>query len=173
MNPGLRNQLQSIPKHYRRSWKNKGVSSFNLYFSGPTPCLDIDIDWARSVSATIQRRVRNEIENWAWNVYDLGKIGGYSRKSGDADEYGDTIVYNLEKDSVEHQPWEMQKTFGELSGTLCMDCKEPLQETSRTETGYICLKCRRWQSNTHLFPIACGSIWLSLSIRRLRSGSSR
>lgn len=79
--------------------KADGVKKITLAFSGGNDEGYLD------VSCEPSNGMEDEIEEWAWTVYD------YSG-AGDGSDYGDNIVYDLERNSTTSQEWSHVPQYG-------------------------------------------------------------
>ena len=88
--------IQPISKVIYDKAKLLGVETISLQFTGGNDegALQVNIDPYNSNSDSLE----NEIENWAWEVYQ------YSG-AGDGDDYGDDITYDLKDGTVSSSNW--------------------------------------------------------------------
>jgi hypothetical protein len=90
--------------------KELGVTKITLSFSGGSDegHLDVsfDFDEDRIGGQLYPDNLYKTVEDWVWDVYE------YSG-AGDGSDYGDYIVYDLERGKVSTQEWTMQQTVEE------------------------------------------------------------
>lgn len=89
---------------YNRA-KEAGVNRIILHFSGGSDegYLDVELN---SGSLPKHRDLYNDIEEWAWEVYEYGG-------AGDGTSYGDTITYDLDNQTMLTQEWYHAVQHGE------------------------------------------------------------
>jgi len=84
--------------------KELGVKNIKLMFRGGSDegLLDVELESSKSVSSEAEgwglSELSSEVEEWAWSVYN------YSG-AGDGTDYGDTVEYNLEDNTVSTSEW--------------------------------------------------------------------
>jgi len=77
-----------------------GVQKIELNFSGGSDEGYLDVVVYPFGTANKENNLTTKIEEWAWNVYS------YSG-AGDGNDYGDDVVYDLEKKTVHSSEWSM------------------------------------------------------------------
>ena len=84
-----------------------GVNEVTLRFSGGSDegYLDVDLGDIDHFDEA-GRKLINEVENWAWDVYS------YSG-AGEGNDYGDDIEYDLVNNRVSSQEWYTARTDGD------------------------------------------------------------
>jgi len=78
-----------------------GVTKITLRFSGGNDegCLDVEVQpWNLELA--------NEVQAWAWDVYDYNG-------AGDGSDYGDDITYDLVNKKATAQEWYTARQEGE------------------------------------------------------------
>ena len=96
--------IQPISKVIYDKAKLLGVETISLQFTGGNDegALQVNIDPYNSNSDSLE----NEIENWAWEVYQ------YSG-AGDGDDYGDDITYYLKEGTATSSNWYTSRYDGQ------------------------------------------------------------
>lgn len=84
--------------------KQLGIKKITLHFSGGNDEGFLNVDLVPHPKDDDD--FANDVEDWAWGAY------GYSG-AGDGSDYGDDIVYDLEKGTVTANDWYMARTEGE------------------------------------------------------------
>lgn len=80
--------------------KELGIESITLHFSGGNDEGYLDVEIQPYEDRTME--FVNEIEEWAWEVYDYNG-------AGEGDSYGDDIVYDLKNRKVSTSVWYMAR----------------------------------------------------------------
>lgn len=103
-NPNIRNQMKAEPlkKEIYNKAKELGVKYILLQFSGGSDEGNLYVD----MGPDYIQDLANEIEDWAWNVYEFSG-------AGDGSEYGDNIEYDLVKNKVKTDDWFYSRQEGE------------------------------------------------------------
>jgi len=84
--------------------KQLGIKKITLHFSGGNDEGFLNVDLVPHPKDDDD--FANDVEDWAWGAY------GYSG-AGDGSDYGDDIVYDLEKGTVTASDWYMSRTEGD------------------------------------------------------------
>ncbi len=91
-------QIEPLPKSiYERAIKI-GVTAITLHFSGGSDEGFLDVE----LEGNSDNALANDIDTWAWEVYE------YSG-AGDGSDYGDDITYNLGTMKATHSEWSMRR----------------------------------------------------------------
>jgi len=103
-NPNIRNQMKAEPlkKEIYNKAKELGVKYILLQFSGGSDEGNLYVD----MGPDYNQDLADEIEDWAWNVYE------YSG-AGDGSDYGDNIEYDLVNNKVKTNEWFYSRQDGE------------------------------------------------------------
>lgn len=91
--------IEPLPERIFNRAKTLNISQITLRFSGGDDqgYLNVDLNPYEPLTDSIEE-FSNQIEEWAWNVYEYGG-------AGDGTAYGDTICYDLTKKQVTHTEW--------------------------------------------------------------------
>lgn len=107
-------EARGLDSEIYQKLKDFGVTRVILSFSGGSDegYLDVTLTPESSFDSESQRNQRyalcQEVEKWAWSVYD------YSG-AGDGSDYGDDIVYDLENKKISTSEWFTQRAEGQSS----------------------------------------------------------
>lgn len=98
-------QPQPLPKTLYESGKQLKLSKLFLEFSGGSDegFLNVDCKLQEDEPQPNEKLLRSyldQVEEWAWQVYD------YSG-AGDGSDYGDDITYDLVEDKIKYSEWCM------------------------------------------------------------------
>lgn len=93
-------QTKPLKKAIYDKAKELGIESITLHFGGGNDEGYLDVELCEADKAP--DIFFNEIEEWAWEVYD------YSG-AGEGDSYGDDIVYDLKNGKVSTGGWYMAR----------------------------------------------------------------
>lgn len=99
-------EAQPLSKKIHDKAKQLGIDVIVLNFSGGSDEGYLYVNTAPKSDSDFNQ----EIEDWAWNVYDYS--GG-----GDGNDYGDDITYNLKEGKVYSQEWYHAPSYTDLPTT--------------------------------------------------------
>jgi hypothetical protein len=97
-------KAEPLNKSIYNKAKEQGIESIILHFSGGSDegYLDVEtIPWDVDIG-----NFHDEIEEWAWEVYDYNG-------AGDGNDYGDDIVYDLKNGKVTTSEWFTARQEGD------------------------------------------------------------
>lgn len=107
---------QPLPRKLVEKAKEQGVVKINVCWSGGNDegSCNVNVEYAkervkeleRAVYRKEQHELEQEFEEWAETAFD------YSG-TGDGDAYGDDLVYDLEKNTVQCSDWHMVRQEGD------------------------------------------------------------
>jgi len=89
-------KAEPLKKEIYNKAKELGIENIILHFSGGSDEGYLDIE----LKPTHNQEFANEIEDWAWEVYE------YSG-AGDCSDFGDNITYNLKEGKATTSEWYM------------------------------------------------------------------
>lgn len=95
-------KAEPLKKEIYNKAKELGIENIILHFSGGSDEGYLDIE----LEPTYNQEFANEIEEWAWDVYD------YSG-AGEGSDYGDDIDYNLKTGKVSTSEWYSARQEGD------------------------------------------------------------
>ena len=105
--------IEALPKKLYDKAKELEIETITLQWEGGSDegFLNVEIEPYKKENKSLA----DEIEEWAWNVYE------YSG-AGDGSPYGDTITYDLKNNRATTQEWYHVETHGKKE-------EEPLSVT--------------------------------------------
>ena len=109
-------EVQPLPVSLYKRAKEEGVKGITLSFSGGSDEGFLDVSAGEGCSGLCK-----DIEEWAWEVYE------YSG-AGDGSDYGDSIAYDLENNTVTTQEWFNEPMYQEPVETPLVQQEEEEQE---------------------------------------------
>lgn len=104
--------IEKLPKSLYDRAVVLRVERIDLNFNGGSDegYLNVNLYLADNVKYTDQHGIlENDIESWAWDVYD------YSG-AGDGNDYGDDITYDLVNKKVSTSEWFMERVDHDSEG---------------------------------------------------------
>jgi len=101
-------EIQPLNKEIYNLALKLGVQKIELNFSGGSDEGYLDVTVYPFDIANKENNLTTKIEEWAWNVYS------YSG-AGDGNDYGDNVIYDLEKKTAHSSEWSMVRQDNENS----------------------------------------------------------
>lgn len=108
-------KAQPLKKSIYNKAKKFGIESITLHFSGGNDEGYLDVEIQPYEDRTMD--FVNEVEDWAWEVYDYNGAGeGY--------DYGDDIAYDLKNGKVSTSEWYTSRQEGDTENDELEIAKE-------------------------------------------------
>lgn len=104
-------QAEPLSKKIYDKAKELNIKEISLEFSGGSDegYLYVNFDYNKDRTEEQKKaecQFYGEVEEWAWDAYE------YSG-AGDGSDYGDNIVYDLDKGTVSTQEWYTRRNYDE------------------------------------------------------------
>lgn len=90
--------MSQLPKALYDKLIAAGVTAFELKFTGGNDEGSLNIEFTPVRPYSGKDPLYDEVETWAWNVYEYNG-------AGDGSDYGDNYLYNLADKTIKHTEW--------------------------------------------------------------------